>query len=645
MTAPVNAREVKVALYQYEPMIFTDENGNAAGITVDLINDMAKQNDWELEYVECTWAQALEFLENGEVDIVTNIAYTEERDAVFNFTTEPAHVYWSQVYVTPELEVNSILDLSGKTIVGNEDDFSLNSLKEQMEKYRVQANYIEVDETITILEYIESGKADAGVIPYTFGNYYSNNYDVKVTPIETEPFGQYFAVADGTNIDLLNDMNSYIALTRTLPQELPQQEEDIFKDLLPYLITGGGALSFLVIVNFVLQVKVKRRTDELTAKNLLLEDHIEEKKRSDEKYSTLVEKGNDGIIIAQEYLLKFVNPMFAEIIGYTNDELMEKPFFDYVSDEYRDLVKGRCETRLSNDPDVPARYELDLLAKDGRKVSVEVNASVIDYEGKPAIMSIFRDITERKKAEYILQEKIKAETMNLEKSKFLANMSHELRTPLNAVIGFSEMLLLGTFGTLNDKQTKYANNINSSGKHLLDVINDILDLSKIEAGRMVLHPKEFDVSSMIEEVNMLVAPIAEKKSINIATDIADNSIVVEADKTKFKQILYNLLSNSLKFTPDNGTIVVSANVKDELLYVSVKDSGMGIAKEDIGAIFSPFRQLEEMSSKVQQGTGLGLTLVKRFVEMHGGEIWVDSEVGKGSTFTFTIPLLITSLMH
>ncbi|MCD4806536.1 MAG: transporter substrate-binding domain-containing protein, partial [Methanococcoides sp.] len=615
MTAPVNAREVKVALYQYEPMIFTDENGNAAGITVDLINDIGEQNDWEIEYVECTWAEALEFLENGEVDIVTNIVYTEERDAVFNFTTEPVYVYWSQVYVTPELEVDSILDLSGKTIVGNKDDFGFDRFKENMEKYRVHANYIEVVEYRTILEYIDSGKADAGVIDYTFGNYYISSYDVKVTPIQTEPFGQYFAVADGTNIDLLNDMNSYIAVTRTLPQELPQQKEDIFKDLLPYLAIGVGVLSLLVILNLVLRGQVKRKTDELMAKNLLLEDYIEEKKMNDEKYTTIVEKGNDGIIIIQDYLLKFVNPTFGEITGYTKEEAIGVPLLDFISEDYKELVLDRYERRIKNDQTIPHKYELDIISKDGKKIPVEISASYIEYDGKPADMAIIRDITERKKAEHVLQEKIKAETMNLEKSKFLANMSHELRTPLNAVIGFSEMLLLGTFGTLNDKQTKYANNINSSGKHLLDVINDILDLSKIEAGRMVLHPKEFDVSSMIEEVNKLLASIAEKKRIDISTDIADNSIVVEADKTKFKQILYNLLSNSLKFTPDNGTIIVSANVKDEMLYVSVKDSGMGIAKEDIGAIFSPFRQLEEMSSKVQQGTGLGLTLVKSFVEV------------------------------
>jgi len=614
-TVPVNAREVKVALYQYEPMIFTDENGNAAGITVDLLNDMAKQNDWEIEYVECTWAEALEFLENGEVDIVTNIAYTEERDSVFNFTAEPAHVYWSQVYVSPDLKVNSILDLSGKTIIGNEEDFSFNYFKERMEKYRVQANYIEVAETITILEYIDSGKADAGIIPHTFGKYYSSGYDVKVTPIETEPFGQYFAVADGTNTDLLNDMNSYLALAGTPLQEVPQQKEDLFKEFLPYLAVVVWVFSLLIILNLVLRGQVKRKTDELTAKNLLLEDYIEEKKRSDEKYTTIVEKGNDGIVIIQDYLLKFVNPTFGEITGYTKEESIGLPLLDFISEDYKELVLDRYERRIKNDQTIPYRYELYLLSKDGKKIPVEISASYIEYDGKPADMAIIRDITERKKAEYVLQEKIKAETMNLEKSKFLANMSHELRTPLNAVIGFSEMLLLGTFGTLNDKQTKYTNNINSSGKHLLDVINDILDLSKVEAGRMDLHPEEFDVYSAIEEVNILLTSMAEKKRIGISTDLTDNTIVIEADKTKFKQILYNLLSNSLKFTPNNGTVVVSANVKDEMLHVGVKDSGVGIAKEDIGAIFSPFRQLEEMSSKVQQGTGLGLTLVKRFVEM------------------------------
>jgi len=285
-----------------------------------------------------------------------------------------------------------------------------------------------------------------------------------------------------------------------------------------------------------------------------------------------------------------------------------------------------------------AIFESIVLCKDGSTIPIELSNRIIEYAGKPAMISTCKYLTEHKRVEEALMDaKLSAESSNRTKSEFISNMSHELRTPLNAIIGFSEMLLLGTFGTLNDKQTKYANNINSSGKHLLELTNDLLDLSKVEAGKMELRPKEFDVSPTIEEVNKLVASIAEKKRIDIFTDIADNTIIVEADKTKFKQILYNLLSNSIKFTPDNGTIVVSANIMDDLLYVSVKDSGMGIAKEDIGAIFRPFKQLEEMTSKVQQGTGLGLAIVKKFVEMHGGTIWVESEVGNGSTFSFTIP--------
>jgi len=339
-------------------------------------------------------------------------------------------------------------------------------------------------------------------------------------------------------------------------------------------------------------------------------------------------------------VLKFINTTFAKFMGYRVEELLETPYIDHVAQECRPKVLEIYSKKRNGDGDgdIPIRYELNFLNKYGEEVPIEINVTGIEFEGKPADMAILRNITERKKAEMTMQEKLEAEAANRAKSKFLANMSHELRTPLNAVVGFSEMLLLGTFGTLNEKQTRYVNNINSSGKHLLDLINDILDLSKVEAGKMELRPKEFDVSPMIEEVNKLVASIAEKKRIDISTDLADNNIVVEADKIKFKQILYNLLSNSIKFTPDNGTIVVSANVKDEMLYVSVKDSGMGIAKEDIGAIFRPFKQLEEMNSKVQQGTGLGLALVKRFVEMHGGEIWVESEVDVGSTFTFTIPV-------
>ncbi|NPE28063.1 PAS domain-containing protein [Methanococcoides sp. SA1] len=288
-------------------------------------------------------------------------------------------------------------------------------------------------------------------------------------------------------------------------------------------------------------------------------------------------------------------------------------------------------------------YGIDhrILLPDGSERIVHEQGEVTFNETGQAIRmaGTVQDITVRKKTEdAMFNAKLVAEAANKSKDEFIANMTHELTTPLNAVIGFSGMLLLGTFGTLNEKQTKYVSNINSSGKHLLDLIDDILDISKVEAGKMELHPEEFEVSSAIEEVSILFASIAEKKRIEITADIADNNIVVEADKIKFKQILYNLLSNSIKFTDQGGSVTIGAKISEDLVHISVKDSGIGISPEDQDKLFNPFFQADSSSTRKYGGTGLGLALIKKFVEMHGGEIWVESEVGKGSIFTFTIPM-------
>ncbi|MCM1987903.1 ATP-binding protein [Methanococcoides seepicolus] len=295
-------------------------------------------------------------------------------------------------------------------------------------------------------------------------------------------------------------------------------------------------------------------------------------------------------------------------------------------------------------------YSIDhrILLPDGSERIVHEQAEVTFNETGQAIRmaGTVQDITVRKKAENAMfNAKLVAEAANKSKAEFIANMTHELTTPLNAVIGFSEMLMLGTFGTLNDKQTRYVNNINSSGKHLLDVIDDILDLSKVEAGKMELHPEEFEVSSAIEEVNILVASMAEKKRIEITTDLADNNIVVEADKTKFKQILYNLLSNAIKFTDQGGFVTIGGKISEDFVHIYVKDSGIGISPEDQGKLFNPFFQVDSSSTREYGGTGLALALIKKFVEMHGGKIWVESEVGKGSTFGFSIPTSLKSTSH
>ena len=243
-------------------------------------------------------------------------------------------------------------------------------------------------------------------------------------------------------------------------------------------------------------------------------------------------------------------------------------------------------------------------------------------------------------------EKVRAEEANRLKTEFLANMSHELRTPLNSIIGFSEILQDETFGEINEKQARYVGNILSSGRHLLNLINDILDLSKVEAGKMQLHPEILQINANIEEIIGVISDSADKKNITLTVSLGEEVDTISADQKRFKQIMYNLLSNAIKFTEEDGRVDIRGEViqgkrrgdRSDLLQVSVADTGIGIAPEDYPKIFAQFQQVDGSYARRQEGTGLGLALTKKLVELHEGEIWFESKVGKGSTFTFAMPL-------
>jgi signal transduction histidine kinase len=224
------------------------------------------------------------------------------------------------------------------------------------------------------------------------------------------------------------------------------------------------------------------------------------------------------------------------------------------------------------------------------------------------------------------------------KSEFLANMSHELRTPLNAIIGFSDVLEQRLFGELNERQADYTRDIASSGRHLLDLVNEILDLSKVEAGRMELELSEFALADTIQGALAFVRERAASHRIALTADVPTDLGTVVADERKVRQVLLNLLSNAVKFTPDGGTIAVRARRGAGEVEVAVQDTGIGIAVEDQAKMFDEFQQVGKASDRSREGTGLGLTLAKRFIELHGGHIWVESELGKGTTFTFALPL-------
>jgi PAS domain S-box-containing protein len=342
------------------------------------------------------------------------------------------------------------------------------------------------------------------------------------------------------------------------------------------------------------------------------------------------------------------NPAAEQTFGYKRQETIGKPMADLIiprllRDQHRRGLVRYLTT--GEGPILNQRIELTAMRADGTEFPVEVTVTRISRQGPAMFTAYIRDLTAQKAQEEVhrrsrdLEEQnVRIQEANRLKSEFLANMSHELRTPLNGVIGFSEYMIDEKAGPLNAEQKEYLNDVLASAKHLLQLINDVLDLAKIEAGKMELNPETFAIKEVIGEVCTIIEPMASKKNITMSVEAPAEAVLVTIDPVKFKQVLYNLLSNAVKFTPENGDIKLTASLEDpERMQVEVKDTGIGIKTEDLTRLFHEFEQLDSGLGRPQQGTGLGLALTKKIVELQGGSITVESQFGKGSTFTVALP--------
>jgi signal transduction histidine kinase/FixJ family two-component response regulator len=362
----------------------------------------------------------------------------------------------------------------------------------------------------------------------------------------------------------------------------------------------------------------------------------------------------DQELRAQEREKKILLDSLDELVVFVNPHLdiiwANKAALEYMKMNLQEAV-GMC---LKSAPDISgplSEYpQLEQIYLTGNKKSWEfasIDSRVWFVQAIPVtgedgtilgILETCREITERKIAEKLLQKIKLAEVSSSTKSEFLANISHELRTPLNSIIGFSDMLHEQMYGNLNEKQLRVVGNISKSGKQLLNLINDILDISKIEAGKMELNYKNFELFNKLNMIRNLLSPIAERKNIQIEINIDDKLTNIYADEDKFVQIMYNLVDNAIKFSYENNFVEIGARKKGDFVEITVKDTGIGIKLEDQNKLFKPFSQVNSFFSKKSPGTGLGLSLVKQIVQLHGGYVWFRSSYGKGSTFAFEIPL-------
>jgi PAS domain S-box-containing protein len=374
--------------------------------------------------------------------------------------------------------------------------------------------------------------------------------------------------------------------------------------------------------------------------------------RTERRFRELLEAAPDAIIeVDRDGRIVLLNLVTEKMFGYSREELLGKTVELLVPDSVRAGHVRHREGYWNHPATRPMGSGLALQGcrKDGSRFPVEISLSPVHSEEGLRITAVIRDTSERKRTEDQLRAMRENYTRELElrnreveranqlKSEFLASMSHELRTPLHTVIGFAELLNEELEGPLNEKQKRFIGHIHKDSMHLLELINDVLDLSKIEAGKLRIQREVFDLKTCVEETVASVRPGAAIKSIAIETDIAV-STAIYADRVRFKQILYNLLSNAVKFTTERGRICVEARLRQEFLEISVTDTGIGIPKDQQDAIFDKFYQVGSTTKGVREGTGLGLAITKALIEEHGGQISVDSEIGKGSRFTFTIAI-------
>ena len=532
---------VRVGLYENPPKIFTDAEGRASGFWPDLINYIALQEDWNIQYVPGSWTECLDRLSSSEIDMMPDVAYTAERGQSYRFGNEVVYTSWATVYAKEDSNILSVLDLGGKTVAiltGSVTAEGPGGIKELVKAFNVDCTFIEADSYAAVFELVSSGQADAGVTSKDLGYQYKADFDLAETPIIFQPSLLYFAFPkdSGLTQTLLERTDVQIELMESRPdsfyfqslrhwfaQELPS-EPIIPAWLIVALAIVLGMAIVLAMGDYVLRSQVNSRTGELT-------QEIARRKEAEQELGK----------------------------SYANME---------------DLVRERTR---------------------------------------------------------------ELEQANLHKSQFLANMSHELRTPLNSIIGYTKLMLDGMEGAITGDQKEDLQTVYDNSKHLLSLINDLLDLSKIEAGKFEITKDEFPVSDLISQIVPSMQKLASDKGLELTWSVTPDVDHIYADKNKTKQILFNLLGNAVKFTR-HGSVRLDIAKRDGEFVFSVTDTGVGMSQQDVATLFQSYRQVGPARLDGSEGTGLGLVISKQFVELQGGRIWVESEPGKGSTFAFTLPV-------
>ncbi len=651
LSAEADGRIIRIGVYENAPKIFTSRSGEPAGIFIDIIEHIAKQEGWELRYVDGTWAEGLDRLAKGEIDLMPDVAYTAEREKRFSFHKVPVLSSWSQVYARKGSGIQSILDLNKKRIAVVERSVQQEALVRFASGFDLNITLIAVADFQTAFEILARGGADAAVTNRFYGLMHAKKFGLEDTAVIFDPSTLFFAASKSAPKLLLSAIDSRLAKMKKDPQSEYYQSlkrwtsEDVrFKTPLWLQIAGliaGVALIMSLAGSFVLKHRIDARTRELRQINQEMEQRIAERTAllasANKEQQAIFESAGSGIVLLRDRVIVRCNRKLEEIFGYGPGELAGKPtrilypdgetYFNVTREAYALMARGETY-RLSQ----------QLMRKDGTLFWGKMSGQLLDInDPRKGAVGIIEDITkEHAAAENLRKAKEQAESADRIKSAFLATMSHELRTPLNSIIGFTGILLQGLAGPMNEEQRKQMTMVQNSSRHLLALINDVLDISKIESGQLTLSSESFDLRQSIEKIARMVLPLAEKKSLELRLDIADNVGTITTDQRRLEQVILNVLNNAIKFT-ERGHVDVSCRTDNGHYLLLFSDTGIGMRREDLPNLFQPFHQIDTGLARRNEGTGLGLSICKKLLDMMGGSILVQSVPGEGSTFTIRLP--------
>lgn len=526
LSAAGEGRVVRVGVYDNGPKIFVSDTGKPEGILIDILEKIAGNEGWTLRYVSGTWAEGLDRLQSGQIDLMPDVAYTTEREKIFSFHKEPVMYDWFQVYARKNNKIRSLLDLNGKKIVFLERSVQKEVFDRLVEGFGLKTVLISVPDYEKAFDKVARGEADAAITNRFYGLMHADKQDLKDTAIIFHPTNLFFAASRNTPKELLNSIDKQL-------------------------------------------IKMKKNTQSV---------YYESLKRW----------------TAEETAFEF--PLWVEILG---------------------LISGVILV-MSITGGVLLKLQVNARTRELQKSNEEMEERI------------------RERTAQLAEAMERAQDADRTKSAFLATMSHELRTPLNSIIGFTGIILRERVGPLNEEQKKQLNMVRNSSQHLLALINDVLDISKIEAGQLQLVPEDIRLDQIIEKAVHSVQPLAEKKGLELVSDTSRKIGIVTGDPRRTEQVLLNLLSNAIKFT-DTGSVKIACEPGDSTVTVKVIDTGIGIKAEDFEKVFQTFQQIDTGLNRSYEGTGLGLPISKRLVELMGGELNVTSVWGSGSTFSFTLP--------